>query len=73
MTLASLDFVSKMENKLQKDSFDLSCKIFQNSIHMLTKTQSNEFVRIQIPKRNDTFFILKSYFIFSLSKKGILI
>ena len=64
MTLASLDFVSKMENKLQKDSFDLSCKIFQNSIHMLTKTQSNEFVRIQIPKRNDTFFFISNGFVY---------
>ena len=64
LTLASLDFISKTEDQRLKTVFDLSCKIFQNSIQMLTSKISKEFVKVKTPNNNETILYVENGFVY---------
>jgi hypothetical protein len=64
LTMASLDFVSKEEGTFQREAYELSCKIFSNTLHLLSTTTNDEFVKINDHRNNEIILFISKGFIY---------
>ena len=64
LTMASLDFVSKEEGTFKREAYELSCKIFQDSLKMLSQNANNEYVKIRDHRNNEMILFVNNGFIY---------